>query len=130
MRSPEQILIVTGNQQAISLTAQVILDPGQAAWVEDPGYPGTRGALVAAGATIVSVPVDDHGLDVAAGLRAAPDAKLAVVTPAHQFPLGVPLSPDRRAALLDWARRADAVVLDDRLDILSVVCGGEPRVLA
>lgn len=114
--TPDQILIVTGTQQAISLTAQVVLDPGRPAWFEDPGYPFARGALVAAGATIVPVPVDDRGLDVAAGLRAAPDARLAVVTPAHQAPLGVPLSPDRRAALLDWARRADAWIFEDDYD--------------
>jgi GntR family transcriptional regulator/MocR family aminotransferase len=114
--SPEQILIVTGTQQAVSLTAQVVLDHGRPAWFEDPGYPFARAALVAAGATIVPVPVDDEGLDVAAGLRAAPDARLAVVTPAHQSPLGVPLSPDRRATLLDWARRADAWIFEDDYD--------------
>ncbi|MCP3138659.1 MocR-like pyridoxine biosynthesis transcription factor PdxR [Pyxidicoccus xibeiensis] len=113
---PEQVLIVSGSQQAMSLAAQVLMDPGDAAWVEDPGYFATLGALTAAGATAVPVPVDAEGLDVEAGLRLRPDAKLAFVTPAHQFPLGVVMSPRRRQALLAWAARAKAWVLEDDYD--------------
>lgn len=113
---PDHVLIVAGTQQGLALTAQVLLDPGQPAWVEDPGYPGTAGALAAAGVIAVPVPVDADGLDVSAGLRLRPDAKLAVVTPAHQFPTGVPLSPERRAALLGWAASAGAWVFEDDYD--------------
>ncbi|MCP3098058.1 PLP-dependent aminotransferase family protein [Myxococcus sp. K15C18031901] len=113
---PEQVLIVNGAQQAMSLAAQVLLDPGEPAWVEDPGYFAGRGALVAAGATLVPVPVDAHGLDVEAGMRLAPAARLAVVTPAHQFPLGVAMDEARRRALLDWATRANAWIVEDDYD--------------
>jgi len=113
---PEQVLIVNGAQQAMSLAAQVLLDPGEAAWVEDPGYFASRGALVAGGATLVPVPVDAEGLDVAAGERLAPDARLAIVTPAHQFPLGVAMGEARRRALLDWAARANAWIVEDDYD--------------
>ncbi len=113
---PEQVLIVNGTQQALSLAAQVLLDPGDAAWVEDPGYFPAHGALTAAGALRVPVPVDAEGLDVEAGLRLRPDARLALVTPAHQFPLGVVMSERRRQALLAWAARSDAWVLEDDYD--------------
>ncbi|NVJ21699.1 MULTISPECIES: PLP-dependent aminotransferase family protein [Myxococcus] len=113
---PEQVIIVNGAQQAMSLAAQVLLDPGDAAWVEDPGYFASRGALVAAGATLVPVPVDAEGLDVEAGMRLRPDARLAIVTPAHQFPLGVAMSEARRQALLAWAARSDAWIVEDDYD--------------
>ena len=71
--------------------------------MEEPGYPGARSALVAAGARIHPVPVDDDGLDVDAGARRARGARLVYVTPSHQFPLGVPMSLPRRLALLEWA---------------------------
>ncbi|NTX63789.1 PLP-dependent aminotransferase family protein [Myxococcus sp. CA051A] len=113
---PEQVIIVNGAQQAMSLAAQVLLDPGDAAWVEDPGYFASRGALVAAGATLVPVPVDAEGLDVNAGMRLRPDARLAIVTPAHHFPLGVAMSEERRQALLAWAVRSDAWIVEDDYD--------------
>jgi len=100
----------------MALAAQVVLDPGDAVWVEDPGYPGARGALLAAGASVVPVPVDGEGLDVAAGTGAAPGAKLAVVTPAHQLPMGVPLSGERRRALLEWAGETGAWIFEDDYD--------------
>ncbi|MBJ6764370.1 PLP-dependent aminotransferase family protein [Myxococcaceae bacterium JPH2] len=113
---PEQVLIVNGSQQAIGLVAQVLLDPGDAVWVEDPGYLAARGALQGAGATLVPVPVDAEGLDVEAATRLRPDARLAVVTPSNQFPLCVTMSPQRREALLAWARRTDAWVFEDDYD--------------
>jgi len=112
----ERVLIVTGTQQGVQLAAQVLLDPGQAAWVEDPGYPAYRGALAASGASVVPVPVDAEGLDVAAGVRRRPGARLAIVTPAHQMPMGVALSAGRRAALLDWAAESDAWIFEDDYD--------------
>jgi GntR family transcriptional regulator/MocR family aminotransferase len=113
---PEQVLVVTGAQQAIDLTARVLLDPGDAVWVEDPGYIAGRGSLRGAGAELVPVPVDAQGLDVAAGVAAAPAARMVYVTPSHQYPLGVTMSLPRRLALLEWASRASAWVLEDDYD--------------
>jgi GntR family transcriptional regulator/MocR family aminotransferase len=114
--SPEQIILTAGSQGALDLTARVLLDPGDAAWVEHPGYPGARGALLAAGAELIPVPVDREGLDIAAGLKLRPDARLAAVTPSHQFPTGVTMSLSRRLALLAWAREAEAWILEDDYD--------------
>jgi len=113
---PEQVLIVTGLQHALDLVARVLLDPGETAWVEDPGYPGGRATLEGSGVVAVPVPVDADGLDVIAGSARWPNARLACVTPSHQYPLGVTLSLPRRLALLDWARRADAWVVEDDYD--------------
>ncbi|MGF1609588.1 MAG: PLP-dependent aminotransferase family protein [Kiloniellales bacterium] len=112
----EQVLITAGGQQALDLTARLLLDPGDAVWIEEPGFPGLRGALTAAGARLTPVPVDGEGLDVAAGLRLAPDARLVAVTPSHQYPLGVTMSLPRRLALLDWARETGAWILEDDYD--------------
>jgi GntR family transcriptional regulator/MocR family aminotransferase len=113
---PEQVLILTGSQQALELIARILLDPGDAAWMEDPGYPAARAALQGAGARVVPVPVDENGLDVAAGQARGPDARLVYVTPSHQYPLGVTLSLPRRLALLEWARRVNAWVVEDDYD--------------
>ncbi|QQP94344.1 PLP-dependent aminotransferase family protein [Lysobacter enzymogenes] len=114
--SPEQVIVVTSTQQAVELAAKSLADSGDRAWCELPGYPPVRHGLRNAGLEVVDVPVDDDGLDVAAGLAAAPDARLAYVTPAHQYPLGVELSLARRHALLDWAHERDAYVLEDDYD--------------
>jgi GntR family transcriptional regulator/MocR family aminotransferase len=112
----DQILITSGTQQALGLASSVLLDAGDRAWVEDPGYPFARAALTAAGAVVWPVPVDDEGIDVAEGIRRCPVARVAVVTPAHQFPLGHAMSPRRRTALLEWARTAGAWVVEDDYD--------------
>jgi GntR family transcriptional regulator/MocR family aminotransferase len=110
----EQVQVVAGAQRGLDLIARLLLDPGDRAWIEDPGYPGARGALLAAGATIVARPVDGEGMMLEG---AAPDdARLAYVTPSCQFPLGVPMSLARRHALLDWARRSQAWVIEDDYD--------------
>ncbi|HEY0527126.1 MAG TPA: PLP-dependent aminotransferase family protein [Stellaceae bacterium] len=114
--APEQVLVVAGSQQGIDLAARVLLDPGDAAWVEDPAYVAARGALAASGVRPVPVAVDAEGLDPALGERLAPAARLALVAPSHQYPLGVTMSLRRRLALLDWAERADAWVLEDDYD--------------
>ena len=114
--SPEQIILTTGAQGALDLVARVLLDPGDAAWVEDPGYSGARGALLAAGAKLVAVPVDGEGLDVEAGRQLCPGARLAIVTPSHQFPTGVTMSLSRRLALLEWSREAHAWIVEDDYD--------------
>jgi GntR family transcriptional regulator/MocR family aminotransferase len=112
----EQVIIVAGAQQALDLTARLLLNAGDAAWIEDPGYLGTRAALMAAGARVIPVPVDDEGLDVQAGARTAPDARLVYVSPSHQYPLGVTMSLGRRLALLEWARAAGAWIIEDDYD--------------
>ncbi|MEZ4587131.1 MAG: PLP-dependent aminotransferase family protein [Gemmatimonadales bacterium] len=114
--TPSQVIVTSGAQQAVDLLLRLLLDPGDAAWIEEPGYLDLRAALIAAGARLVPVPVDDEGLDVAAGEALEPAARLAVVSPSHQFPSGSTLSAARRMALLAWARRANAWVLEDDND--------------
>jgi GntR family transcriptional regulator / MocR family aminotransferase len=109
----EQILIVTDAQQAIDLAARILLDPEDKAWVEDPGRPEVRGALMSLGAKPCPVPVDGEGLNVAAGLALYGDARLAMVTPAHHWPTGVTMTLPRRLALLEWAYRAGAWIVED-----------------
>ena len=99
------MIVVSGTQQALDLAARVLLDPGDAVWIEEPGYPPTRAVLLAAGARLVPVPVDDEGLDVAAGARARAGGAAGLVTPSHQFPLGVTMSLARRLALLGMGAR-------------------------
>ena len=84
--------------------------------VENPGYRGVQAALVAAGATIVPLSVDADGLDVTSLSARTPAPRLACVTPAHQFPLGVTLSAPRRLALLEWARAHSAWIVEDDFD--------------
>jgi GntR family transcriptional regulator/MocR family aminotransferase len=112
----EQVIVVTGSQQALDFCARMLLDPGDPAWIEDPGYLGARAALVAAGARLVPVPVDNEGLDVAGAKARAPEARLAVVTPSHQFPLGPTMSLARRLALIDWAHSNGSWVVEDDYD--------------
>jgi GntR family transcriptional regulator/MocR family aminotransferase len=114
--TPAQVFIVAGTQEALQLSAQVTLDVGDVAWVEDPGYHGAVGALAAAGARVIPAPVDDEGLDVEAARARAPEARLAYVTPSHQFPLGVTMSLNRRLELLEWARTTGAWIVEDDYD--------------
>lgn len=111
-----QVVIVSSSQQALDLIARLTLDPGDDVWIENPCYPGARAALLGSGARLVPVRVDDDGLDVAHGVELAPEARLAYVTPSHQYPLGTTLSLERRLALLAWARRADAWIVEDDYD--------------
>ncbi|MEO8562496.1 MAG: PLP-dependent aminotransferase family protein [bacterium] len=112
----EQIIILSGAQQGVDLSARLLLDAGDHVWHEEPGYLGARSAFLAAGAHIVPVPVDTDGLDVEAGIAASPHARLAYVTPSHQFPLGHTMSLARRLALLAWADRANAWIIEDDYD--------------
>lgn len=91
----------------------MILDPGDEVWVEEPGFVEARWALTAAGAKLVPIPVDDKGLVVSEGVRRAPRARLIVVTPSHQYPLGVSMGLERRLELLDWANKKDIWVIED-----------------
>ena len=112
----EQVIIVAGSQQAIDLSVRLLLDPGDEVWVEDPGYLDARAVFASAGAQLVPVPVDGDGLNVDAGKRLAPRARMVYVSPSHQFPLGVTLSLARRLALLDWAARSQAWIVEDDYD--------------
>ena len=112
----EQIFIVGGAQQAFHLIGLTLLDPGDKVWFENPGAIGARNSLVAAGAELVPVPVDERGLCVAEGLRLAPRFRLAFVTPSHQQPLGTVMSLERRFALLHAAERAGAWIVEDDYD--------------
>ena len=113
---PDQIIIVNGSQQALDLTARVLLDPGDHVVIEDPQYQGARRVFAAAGALAVPVAVDADGLDVARIPRRSAAARLAYVTPSHQFPTGVVMSLARRLALLEWAERAGAYIVEDDYD--------------
>lgn len=112
----EQIIIVSGSQQALDLSARVLLDPGDSAWFEDPGYSGSEGALIGAGVRLIPVPVDKEGLDVDLGKALDNQARLVYVTPSHQYPLGVTMSLSRRLQLLDWASQSGAWILEDDYD--------------
>ncbi|VVE39276.1 MocR-like pyridoxine biosynthesis transcription factor PdxR [Pandoraea fibrosis] len=113
---PGRIIVTAGYQGALALIARVLLRPGDAVWCEDPGYFRAQAGLRMTGATLVAVPVDQEGLDVAAGERTAPDARLAVVTPSHQSPLSVTLPLERRLALLAWAQAHGAWIVEDDYD--------------
>ncbi len=112
---PEQVMVTTGSQQAIDLVCRLLLDDGDEVLVEDPGYLGIRANLVAQGASVRGVPVDDEGLDVAAA-RQHVQARLAIVTPTHQFPTGVTMSLGRRLALIEWAARRRGWIVEDDYD--------------
>jgi GntR family transcriptional regulator/MocR family aminotransferase len=110
---PSQVIVVNGSQQALDLIARVLIDPGDPVAIENPSYQGTREILRAAGARLHAAVVDRDGLDPAS-LPA--DARLAFVTPSHQFPTGAILPLARRQALLDWAGRHNAVIVEDDYD--------------
>jgi GntR family transcriptional regulator/MocR family aminotransferase len=110
---PEQIVITAGTQQAIDIVIRVMHGPGKDVWIEDPGYALTRLSLTAAGAKVCPIPVDQHGINVAEGIRRAPKARAVFTTPSHQFPKGIPLSMARRLELLAWARETGALIVED-----------------
>jgi GntR family transcriptional regulator/MocR family aminotransferase len=112
----EQIMIVSGSQQAVDVTARVLLDEGSAVWLEEPGYFGAQKALKMARARLIAVPVDDEGLDVDAGIARCREARAVFVTPSHQCPMGMTMSAPRRLKLLDWARNEGAWIIEDDYD--------------
>jgi len=113
---PAQVYITSGYNFTMQLIIQALLAPGDRVWVEDPGYPPTRALLAQARLDAVPVPVDADGLMVAEGVARAGQARAAVVTPAHQSPLSMSLSLPRRQALLDWAERSQAWIVEDDYD--------------
>lgn len=116
--SAEQIIITSGTQQGLYIACQVLLGATDMAWVEDPAYWGITKILESTGRQdrMVRVPVDDRGIDVAAGVAMAKHARAAFVTPSHQYPLGMPMSMGRRNALLDWARQHESWIVEDDYD--------------
>ena len=111
-----QVIIVSGTQQAINLCAQLLLNPGDAVWIEDPTYLGARAALSNSGARLVPVSVDQEGLIVSEGMATEPNACMAFVSPSYQLPMCVTMSLARRLALLGWAARTGAWVIEDDYD--------------
>jgi GntR family transcriptional regulator/MocR family aminotransferase len=114
--SARQVVIFNSAQQALNAIAALLLNREDAVWLEDPGYPGARAAVELSGARAVPVPVDQDGLAVEAGIIRAPRARLAYVTPPHQYPTGVALSLERRIQLLQWAKRSRAWIVEDDYD--------------
>lgn len=111
-----QIIVTSGAQQGLDLLIRAIIRTGDPVWAENPCYPMAHAALKGAGAKIIPVPVDSEGLDVARGEKLSAHAKAAYVTPSHQFPLGVTMTMRRRLALLDWAKRNNAWIIEDDYD--------------
>nr|WP_229482069.1 PLP-dependent aminotransferase family protein [Massilia sp. JS1662] len=114
--TPDQVVITSGSQQALYLLAQLLLAPGEAMWIESPGYQGAVAPFTVAGARVCPVPVDAEGMDVAYAAQHYPDARLAFATPSHQLPLGVTMSLRRRLALLRWAEANRAWIVEDDYD--------------
>jgi GntR family transcriptional regulator/MocR family aminotransferase len=115
---PDQVQVVMGAQRGLDHIARMLLDPGDMVWIEDPGYTGARGAMLAASAIVLPVPVDVEGMTIGATTMGAAtaDVRLAYITPSCQFPLGVAMSLERRRALLEWARRSHAWIVEDDYD--------------
>ncbi len=114
--TPNQVIVTSGAQQAFDILFRLLLDPGDQAWIEEPGYLDVRAALLAAGASLTPVPVDREGIDVIEGVRRSGNARLAVVSPSHQYPTGVTMSAPRRRLLLDWARTSGSWIVEDDYD--------------
>jgi GntR family transcriptional regulator / MocR family aminotransferase len=113
---PDQIMIVSGSQQALALTSRVLFDPEDPVLVEDPGYPLMRSVLLGAGCRLVPVPVDENGMNVSAAIELCEKARAAFVTPSHQFPMGSTLSASRRLQLIEWAERSGSWIVEDDYD--------------
>ena len=115
-RTPDQIVVTSGTQQALDICARLLLDPGDHIVVEDPGYVAAHAVFTAAGAKVIRVPVDEHGLDPAKLPRDKGPVRAIYVTPSHQFPTGAVMPAARRYALLEWAKRRGAYVIEDDYD--------------
>jgi len=109
----EDVIVTQGAQHALDLMARITLRPGEVAALEDPGYPPAHACFTATGAQVVPVPVDSEGLIVS---KLPDKARLVYVTPSHQFPLGMPMSLERRVELLEWAQKRGAVIIEDDYD--------------
>ncbi|MGB3490395.1 MAG: PLP-dependent aminotransferase family protein [Xanthobacteraceae bacterium] len=114
--SPSQVFVSSGYRHTLELIAHALLKAGDRVWLENPGFPPTRDLFSRMDITVVPVPVDQEGIVVSGGVKLAPRARAAVVTPAHQSPLCVSLSLSRRLALLDWAARNKGWIIEDDYD--------------
>jgi len=113
---PEQVIVFNSAQQALYALTVLLLNRGDSVWLEDPCYLGACAAFELAGVTVTPVPVDEEGICVEVGIRRAARARLAYLTPSHQYPTGVALSLERRIAILDWAARYDSWIVEDDYD--------------
>ena len=116
---PEQVIIMTGMHQALALVSKMVLTPGETICMEDPSPVVVQQILTDAGAVVVPVAVDQHGLSVerlSSAVQGGKSARLVYITPSHQYPLGVTMRPSRRLALLQWAARSGAWIVEDDYD--------------
>ncbi|MBR0896856.1 PLP-dependent aminotransferase family protein [Bradyrhizobium tropiciagri] len=113
---PEQVVITAGTQQGLYLAGRVLLSAGDRVWAEDPAYPGMTAVLDDLDLITTRIAVDAQGIDVDAAIAACPNARAAFVTPSHQYPLGMPMSMARRNALVAWAQRSNAWIVEDDYD--------------
>ncbi|MDB5620661.1 PLP-dependent aminotransferase family protein [Tardiphaga sp.] len=124
---PSQVIVTGGFGAGLGLTLSVLCLDGHTAWVENPGFPWSRKGLELARLSLAAIPIDANGIDVDHGLRHHPDAKLVVVTPGQQAPLGPTLSLERRLRLLEWAAANQVwVIEDDYLSELQLVGRAAP----
>lgn len=114
--APGQIIVMSGTEQIVTFAASQLAARGESVWFENPGYPFLRHVLRGVGLNPVPVAVDSQGLSVVDGLREAPAARLAVVSPTYQYPLGVSMSLERRMELIEWAHRAQSWILENEID--------------
>jgi GntR family transcriptional regulator/MocR family aminotransferase len=114
--SAEQVVIVSGAQQAFNLLGMLLLNPQDSVWMEDPGHIAARIALQAQGGQMIPLPIDEQGIDVQQGLARCPDARLVFTTPSRQHPLGVTMSYARRQALIDWSAHQQSWIIEDDCD--------------
>jgi GntR family transcriptional regulator / MocR family aminotransferase len=113
---PHQVMVVSGSQQALEISARVLLEKGSPIWFEEPGYLLARRVFAGAGCKVIPVPVDEDGMNVSEGIRRSPTARAAYVTPSHQYPLGSTMSAGRRMQLLNWAQSAGSWIIEDDYD--------------
>jgi GntR family transcriptional regulator/MocR family aminotransferase len=111
-----QVMIVSGSQQGLEVATRVLLDPGDHVWMEEPGYRFARSVFACNGCVVVPVKVDAEGLNVAEGAKRCAGARAVLVTPSHQYPLGVTMSASRRLQLLDWAESNGSWIIEDDYD--------------
>jgi GntR family transcriptional regulator / MocR family aminotransferase len=113
---PTQVIITAGGSDAFDLIRRALFDTGDTMWMEEPGYPTARRIFALSGLNVEAVPVDGEGLQVSAARAKAPSARAAFVTPARQYPTGVTMPLSRRLELLEWAKSADAIIIEDDYD--------------